>query len=114
MLILLVLHVVVTAALLMVVAWIVPGIRVDGAQPALVGALVLGVANALVRPILILLTLPLTIVTLGLFLFVVNALMLMLAARIVRGFAVDGFGAALAGSVLLSLLHAALLMLVRR
>jgi putative membrane protein len=102
-----VLHIVVTAVLLFVVGRIVPGIEVRDARAALIGALVLGIANAIVRPVLVFLTLPLTILTLGLFLFVVNALMLMLAATLVDGLKVRGFGAALLGSVLLSLLNLA-------
>jgi putative membrane protein len=102
-----VLHVIVTAILLFVVGKLVAGIEVRDARAALLGALVLGIANAIVRPILVFLTLPLTIITLGLFLFVVNAIMLMLAAALVDGFKVRGFGAALAGSVLLSLLNLA-------
>lgn len=101
------LHVIVTAVLLFVVGRIVPGIEVRDGKAALWGALVLGIANGLLRPVLVLLTLPLTILTLGLFLFVVNALMLMLAAALVDGFKVRGFGAALAGSLLLSLLNLA-------
>ena len=112
MLIAFVVHVLLTALLLAVVARIVPGIRIDGAGPAILGALVLGIANAIVRPILILLTLPLTVLTLGLFLFVINALMLLLVGKVVRGFTVDGFGAALLGSVVLSLLNLLLVVLV--
>lgn len=105
-----VLHLIVTAILLFVVGKIVAGIEVRDARAALLGALVLGIANAVVRPILVLLTLPLTVLTLGLFLFVINALMLMLAAAIVDGFKVRGFGTALIGSVLLSLLNLAVAM----
>ncbi|HEX9631509.1 MAG TPA: phage holin family protein [Gemmatimonadales bacterium] len=101
------LHLVVTAILLFVVGKIVSGIDVRDAKAALWGALVLGIANAIVRPVLVLLTLPLTIITLGLFLFVVNAVMLMLAAALVDGFKVRGFGSALVGSVLLSVLNLA-------
>ena len=101
------LHLVVTAILLFVVGKIVSGIDVRDAKAALWGALVLGIANAIVRPVLVLLTLPLTIITLGLFLFVVNAVMLMLAAALVDGFKVRGFGSALIGSVLLSVLNLA-------
>jgi putative membrane protein len=108
----LILHVVVTAVLLFVVGRIVSGIEVRDARAALIGALVLGIANAIVRPVLVLLTLPFTILTLGLFLFVVNALMLMLAAAFVDGFKVRGFGPALAGSVLLSLLNLAVAVIV--
>jgi len=100
-------HVVVTALLLFVVGKIVPGIEVRDGKAALWGALVLGIANGVLRPILVLFTLPLTILTLGLFLFVLNALMLMLAAALVDGFRVRGFGAALVGSLLLSLLNLA-------
>jgi putative membrane protein len=98
-------HLILTALLLVLVANLVPGIRVTGFGSAVLGALVLGLVNAFVRPLAIVLTLPLTILTLGLFLFVVNALMLMLAAAIVPGFSVRGFGSALLGSLVLSLLN---------
>ena len=78
--------------------------RVDGFFAAAVAALVLGLVNAVVRPILVILTLPVTILTLGLFLFVVNALMFWLVAEVVKGFTVNGFVAALVGSVLYSLI----------
>jgi putative membrane protein len=100
-------HLVVTAFLLFVVGKIVAGIEVRDAKAALLGALVLGIANAIVRPVLVFFTLPFTIITLGLFLFVVNAVMLMIAAAFVDGFKVRGFGSALAGSILLSLLNLA-------
>jgi putative membrane protein len=98
-------HVVVTAVLLFVIGRLVSGIHVRDGKAALVGALVLGLANAFVRPVLVLLTLPVTVVTLGLFLLVVNALMLALAAAFVDGFEIDGFGAALVGAVLLSVMN---------
>jgi len=98
-------HLLISAGLLLVVAHVVSGIEVRDWVAALLAALVLGIVNAVVRPILVLLTLPLTIVTLGLFLFVVNALMLQLASYFVPGFRVAGFGAALWGSVLLALLN---------
>ena len=84
---------------------IVSGVEVRGWGSAVIGALVLGVVNAIVRPIMILLTLPLTILTLGLFLFVINALAFWLALALVPGIRVSGFGAALIGSVLLTLLN---------
>jgi putative membrane protein len=96
-------QIVVVGLLLYVVAWIVPGISVDGVGHALIAGLVLGIINALVRPVLVFLTLPITIVTLGLFLLVINALMLKLAAAIVPGLKVRGFGAALLGALLLSI-----------
>ena len=99
------LHLVLTAVALLVVANVVGGGEVGGFAAALIGALILGLVNAVVRPVMILLTLPLTIVTLGLFLFVVNALMLWLVAALVPGFRISGFGAALLGSLLLTVLN---------
>ena len=99
------LHLVLTAIALLVVANVVDGVQVSGFGAALIGALILGVVNAFVRPVMILLTLPLTIVTLGLFLFVVNALMFWLVAALVPGFRITGFGAALLGSLLLTVLN---------
>ena len=98
-------HLVVTAALLVLVANLVPGIQVKGFGSAFLGAIVLGLVNAFVRPLMILLTLPLTILTFGLFLLVVNALVLMLVGALVPGLRVQGFGAALLGSLLLTLLN---------
>ena len=99
------LHLVLTAIALLVVANVVDGVQVSGFGAALIGALILGLVNAFVRPVMILLTLPLTIVTLGLFLFVVNALMFWLVAALVPGFRITGFGAALLGSLLLTVLN---------
>ena len=107
-------NLVISAALLLIVAHVVTGIEVRDWVAALLAALVLGIMNAVVRPLLILLTLPLTILTLGLFLFVVNALMLQLAAYFVPGFRVAGFGPALWGSLLLTLLNLGVSMLVGR
>ena len=101
----LVLHWLVSALLLYLVSLIVPGIAVAGAGAALLAALVLGIANTLVRPILVLITLPITLLTLGLFLVVINALMLMLTGAIVSGFTVRGFGSALIGGILLGIFN---------
>lgn len=98
-------HILVTALLLFILGKLVDGIEVRDAKAAVFGALVLGLANALVRPAVVLLTLPATLLTLGLFLFVVNALMLMLAAALVPGFSVKGFGSALWGSIGLAVLN---------
>jgi putative membrane protein len=98
-------HLVVTALLLLAVARFVQGVSIDGFGTALLAALVFGIVNACVRPLMILLTLPLTILSFGLFLFVVNALMFRLAAALVPGFNVTGFGPALLGSIVLSLLN---------
>ncbi len=100
-----VLHIVVSAALLMFIGQMVDGIEVRDGKAALFGALALGLANAVVRPILIMLTLPITLLTLGLFIWVVNALMLMLAASFVDGFKVRDFKAAFWGSLLLGVAH---------
>jgi putative membrane protein len=94
---------IVVGGLLYLVAKLVPGIEIDGCLTALVAGLVLGVVNALLRPFLVLLTLPITVLTLGVFLLVINALLLWLAAAIVPGFRVRGFGPAFLGAVLLSI-----------
>ena len=82
---------------------IVPGMRVAGAGALLLAALLLGVVNAVVRPVLVLLTLPITVLTLGLFLLVVNAAMLGLVAAMLDGFTLSGFWPALGGSIVVSL-----------
>jgi putative membrane protein len=91
------------AAALLLVAHLYPGVTVRSFGSALIAALVLGLFNTLVRPLLVLLTLPVTLITLGLFLFVINALMFWAAAGVLDGFNVTGFGAALVGSILYSL-----------
>lgn len=104
----------VTALSLMITAYIVPGFIVTSFVAALIAALVLGLVNAIVKPLLVLLTLPLTIVTLGLFLFVVNAITIWLAGIITPGFQVAGFGPALVGSIVLTLVASGLNFLVGR
>src|ERR1051326_3677364 len=103
----------VNAVALLAAAFVVPGIRLSaGGRPGsnewvtlAVVALIFGVVNAIIRPVVVLLTLPLTLITLGLFMFVVNALMLMLTGRIAHafhlGFRVDGFGSALLGALVI-------------
>ena len=98
-------HLLVSAALLWLVSQFVQGIYIHGFGTALVAALVLGVVNFLVRPILVVITLPITILTLGLFLIVINALMLLLTSALVPGFHVAGFVAALIGGLLLGLFN---------
>ena len=93
----------INAGAILLVAWILDGIEVRGFVPALVAAAVLGIINAVIRPVVLFLTLPLGCLTLGLFTFVVNALMLWLAAAVVEGFEVHGFLDALIGSLLISL-----------
>jgi putative membrane protein len=92
------------ALALLAVAYLYPGVQVESFFAAIIAALALGLANALIRPILVILTLPVTILTLGLFLFVINALLFWLVAEIVKGFSVQGFVAALVGSLLYSLI----------
>lgn len=93
----------VSAASAGIAAWLLPGVKLADARSALVLALVLGLLNAVVRPLLVLLTLPVTVVTLGLFLLVVNAGMVLLAARLVNGFSVDGWLSALLFSLILTI-----------
>ena len=97
-----------SAAALLAVAYLYSGVVVTSFTGALVAAAVLGALNMVVRPILVLLTLPVTVVTLGLFLFVVNALMFWAAASLVSGLSVTGFGAALIGSLIYSVLQLAI------
>lgn len=91
------------AAALLLVAYLYPGVTIKSFGSAMLAALVLGLFNTLLRPLLVLLTLPVTFVTLGLFLFVINALMFYFAASVLDGFQVSGFGAALIGSLIYSL-----------
>lgn len=88
------------AAALLAVAHLYSGVEVKSLTAALIAALVIGLFNAVLRPILVLLTLPVTVISLGLFLFVINALLFWAAAGILDGFHVQGFAAALIGSVL--------------
>jgi putative membrane protein len=88
---------------LLLVAHLYSGVRVDSFGAAMLAAFVLGLLNTLVRPLLVLLTLPVTLLTLGLFLFVINALMFYWAASLLGGLQVNSFGAALVGSLIYSL-----------
>jgi putative membrane protein len=93
----------INAAALLLLPVLVPSIRIEGFGTALIVVLVLGLINALLRPLLILLTLPVTLLTLGLFIFVINALLFQLAAEVIPGFTVGGFWPALFGSLIYSL-----------
>ena len=90
------------AVALWVTCSIVGGISVTGTTPLLVAALVLGVLNAFLRPLLLIVTIPLLLITLGLFVFVVNGLVLWLTSSLVAGFHVSGFGSAVLGALILS------------
>ena len=98
-----VLYFLVIAAAMLVLSRLLPGFEVSGWGAAIVAAIVLAVVNTIVRPVLFVLTLPFTLVTLGLFLFVLNAFMLWLTAALVPGFRVHGFGTTLLASLALSL-----------
>ena len=88
-----------------VVSYLVPGVTISGWQALLAISVVWGVLSILVKPILILLTLPINILTLGLFTFVINALLIMLMSNLVRGFHVTGFGTALIAAIVLALVN---------
>lgn len=96
-------HWLVTGVALWVTAYVLPGVVVSSWQALAIAAIVLGLLNALVRPVLVLLTLPITILTLGLFYLVVNGLVFLLAARLVPGFEVSGFWWAVLGALVVSL-----------
>lgn len=91
----------INALAVLLAAYVVPGIAVSGFWAAIIVALVLGIMNALVRPLLILLTLPINILTLGLFTLVINALLLWFVATVVKGFEVTGFTAAFWGALVI-------------
>ncbi len=91
---------------LIFIASLVPGITVDGFYAAFIAAIVLGLLNLIIRPVLLLLTLPITIITLGLFAFIVNAGLFLFAASFIEGFGVDSFWYALLGSFLMSVVSA--------
>ena len=92
----------INALALLLVAYLYSGVKVNDIFTALIAALVLGFVNAFIRPLLVLLTLPVTVLTLGLFIFVINALLFWLGAEVVKGFTVTGFTAALIGSLMFS------------
>ncbi|MBM4328777.1 MAG: phage holin family protein [Deltaproteobacteria bacterium] len=98
---------------IIVVAYILPGVTVRSLSAAAITAAVLGILNALIKPILVILTLPITILTFGLFLLVINALLFMLASAIVPGFHVKSFWWALLGSVIVSVVSYVLQSIVR-
>ena len=92
-----------TSVSLFLTAYIVPGIEITGFTAAAVAAVILGLVNAIIKPILVLFTLPLTIITLGLFLLVVNAISLGIVGYFTPGFSIDGFLPAIIGSIVLSI-----------
>lgn len=101
-----------SALALVIVANYVPGFHVNSFATALIVAVILGIINTLIKPIILILTLPINILTLGLFTFVINALLLLLVARFVTGFTIDGFVPALVGAVILWLINIVIHMVV--
>jgi putative membrane protein len=99
---------------IVVAAWAIPGLAVSGVGAALLAGAILGVVNVVVKPVLLLLTLPLTLVSLGLFIFVVNAVCLGLTAFLVPGFSVSGFWPAVGGALVVSVVSWILNGLIRR
>ncbi len=95
-----------TALTLLIVANYIPGIHIDGFYPALIAAIAIGLLNLFVRPILFILTLPITVLTLGLFMLVINAFLFWFAASFIDGFTVDSFWYALLGSFIVSIVSA--------
>ena len=90
---------------LLVADWIFDGVTIDGWWPLILGAAILGIANTIVKPILTLLTLPLVIVTLGLFYFVINVFMLVLAEWIAPDFSIDGFWTYIGATIVISIVN---------
>jgi len=100
------------ALALLAVAYLLPGVRVDGLGSALIAALVLGLINTLIRPLLILLTLPVTVLSLGLFILVINGLLFWFAGSMLRGFEVSGFWVGMMGALLYSIISYVLSLLI--
>ena len=97
-------HWIVLAIALALTAWLLPGVQVDTFGALLVAALVLGFLNAVLKPVLVLLTLPITVLTLGVFYLILNAILFALGATLVPGFHVSGFGSAFFGAIFMGLI----------
>jgi putative membrane protein len=95
----------VMAVSIIIAAYVIPGVRLSGFFAALWVALFLGIVNVLIKPVLILITLPINILTLGLFTFVINAVLILLASSVIKGFEVSGFWVAMLFSVILSVVN---------
>lgn len=109
----LIIRILLTAVAVVLLAYILPGVDVSGFGSAIIVAVVLSLLNIFIKPILVILTLPITVVTLGLFLLVINALIILIANSFINGFTVDGFWIALLFSLLLSLLQSILFSLLK-
>lgn len=99
-------RVLLVALALLLIAELIPGIEITGAYPAIIAAIVIGLLNAVVRPVLFILTLPISVLTLGLFIFVINAVLFWFAASFIQGFYVASFLSALIGSAAVSAVSA--------
>lgn len=104
-----IMRLIITALAAMVTAYILPGVQIKNFITALILALVLGLLNVLVKPILVILTLPATILTLGLFLLVINAVIILIASNLITGFKVNGFWWALLFSIVLTIINSIML-----
>jgi putative membrane protein len=98
-------NLIISTLAVIVIAYILPGVTVTGLISAFIVAIVLGILNILIRPLLIILTLPINILTLGLFTFVINAVIVLIASAIVPGFKVNGFWAALVFAIVLAVIN---------
>jgi putative membrane protein len=100
-----IIQIVVTSLVLLLMAKMVDGVEIESWGSALFAAVILGLVNAVIKPLMVILTIPLTMITLGLFLIVINALMLQLMAAMAPGVKVSGFGPALMGAIVLAILN---------
>lgn len=98
---------------LLLTSYILPGFKIDSYTTALLVAIVLGILNMLVKPLLIFFTLPATILTLGLFIFVINAVLLIIASNLIKGFHIDSFFTAIVAAVLISIISTLLTSILR-
>ena len=101
------------ALVLLVTAYFVPGFKIDSTLTAFVVAAVLGILNLLLKPVLILLTLPATILSLGLFMFVINAILLLIASHFIRGFKIDSFSTAVIAAIVITVVSSILSAIIK-
>ena len=103
----------INAFVLILITRLVPGFQVDSLVTAIVTALLLGLVNTFIKPVVVLLTLPINVITLGLFTFVINAVILLVVANLVSGFSIQNFGTALIAAIILSIINGLLALLTR-
>ncbi|OGG33173.1 hypothetical protein A3I80_01670 [Candidatus Gottesmanbacteria bacterium RIFCSPLOWO2_02_FULL_40_10] len=109
----LIIDLLIRSVVLLLTTYLVPGFTIDSYITAIIVALLLAILNLLVKPLLVILTLPATILTLGLFLFVINAILLLMASALIRGFEVESFGTALIASIVITLISSLLNVLIK-